>query len=68
MLRYPKGVEEVPSRTIGPGVEVKADGVGVVLPPSNHASGGSYEVLIDAPVAPLPSWVVEMTRELREAP
>jgi putative DNA primase/helicase len=65
VLRYPKGAEEVPSRTIGPGVEVKADGVGVVLPPSNHASGGSYEVLSDAPLAPLPSWVVEMTRELR---
>ena len=57
---------EVPSRTIGPGVEVKADGTGVVLPPSKHASGGRYEVLIDAPLAPLPSWVVEIaSRELR---
>jgi DNA-binding transcriptional ArsR family regulator len=59
-------VVEVPSRTIGPGVEVKADGTGVVLPPSKHASGGRYEVLIDAPLAPLPSWVVEIaSRELR---
>jgi hypothetical protein len=64
-LRYPEGVVEVPSRAIGPGVEVKADGAGVVLPPSKHASGKRYEVLIDAPLAPLPSWVVEIARELR---
>ncbi len=64
-LCYPDGVKEVPSRTIGPGVEVKADGAGVVLPPSKHASGGRYEILIDAPLAPLPSWVLEMDRKLR---
>jgi DNA-binding MarR family transcriptional regulator len=66
VLGYPEGVKELPSRTIGPGVEVKADGAGVVLPPSNHTSGGSYEVLINAPLAPLPSWVAELAnRELR---
>jgi hypothetical protein len=64
-LRYPEGVKGLPSRTIGPGIEVKADGAGVVLPPSNHASGGRYEVLIDAPLAPLPWWVAELARELR---
>jgi putative DNA primase/helicase len=66
VLGYPEGVVEMPSRTIGPGVEVKADGAGVVLPPSKHTSGGRYEVLINAPLAPLPSWVVEIaSRELR---
>jgi hypothetical protein len=65
VLGYPEGVKELPSRTIGPGVEVKADGAGVVLPPSIHASGERYEVLIDAPLAPLPSWVAELVRELR---
>ena len=65
-LRCPEGMVEVPSRTIGPGVEVKADGAGVVLPPSSHASGGRYEVLLRGPLAPLPSWVAEMPdRELR---
>ncbi|HSK82305.1 MAG TPA: bifunctional DNA primase/polymerase [Rubrobacter sp.] len=69
VLRYPEGVMEVPSRPIGPGVEVKADGAGVVLPPSIHASGGKYEVLIDAPLAPLPWWVGELaSRELRVLP
>jgi hypothetical protein len=65
-LRYPEGVVEVPSRTIGPGMEVKGEGAGVVLPPSNHTSRGRHEVLINAPLAPLPSWVVEVaSRELR---
>jgi hypothetical protein len=68
VLGYPESVNKVPSRTIGPGVEVKADGAGVVLPPSKHASGGRYEVLIDAPLAPLPSWVAELVRELRVLP
>jgi hypothetical protein len=68
VLGYPEGVKELPSRTIGPGVEVKADGAGVVLPPSIHASGGRYEVLTDAPLAPLPSWVAELVRELRVLP
>jgi hypothetical protein len=68
MLSYPEGVKELPSRTIGPGVELKADGAGVVLPPSKHASGGRYEVLIDAPLAPLPWWVAKLVRELRLLP
>jgi hypothetical protein len=68
VLGYPEGVKELPSRTIGPGVEVKVDGAGVVLPPSIHASGGRYEVLIDAPLAPLPWWVAELARELRVLP
>jgi hypothetical protein len=33
VLRFPEGVKELPSRTIRPGVEMKADGAGVVLPP-----------------------------------
>lgn len=55
----PEGLDRLPSRTISPGVELKADGAGVVLPPSNHASGGRYEVLIAGPLAPLPRWVME---------
>jgi len=62
---YPEGVEWLPSRTIAPGVELKADGAGVVLPPSRHPSGAWYVVLIDGPLAPLPSWIVEKTRRLQ---
>jgi hypothetical protein len=49
-------------------VEVKSDGAGVALPPSIHVSGRRYEVLINAPLAPLPSWVAELVSELRVLP
>jgi hypothetical protein len=62
---FPQGVDRLPSRTIAPGVELKADGSGVVLPPSRHWTGGEYHVLIDGPLAPLPDWTAEMARELR---
>jgi len=42
-----------------------ADGKGVVLPPSKHTSGRRYEVLIDGPLAPLPSWILEEGSRLR---
>ena len=58
-LAYPEGKEWVPSKTLGPGVELKADGAGVVLPPSNHTSG-VYRVLSHAPLAPAPAWVLEL--------
>jgi len=54
----------LPSRTIAPGLELKADGAGVVLPPSRHVLGGFYEVLIDRPLAVLPSWMVDMVTGL----
>jgi DNA-binding transcriptional ArsR family regulator len=59
VFAFPEGVEWVPSRTLARGVELKADGVGVVLPPSKHESGGEYRVLVDAPLTPLPTWVLE---------
>jgi bifunctional DNA primase/polymerase-like protein len=65
LYTLPKGLEALRSMILAPGVELKADGAGVVLPPSNHASGGKYAVLVDTPLAPLPSWVMEMAHELR---
>jgi putative DNA primase/helicase len=40
-FRFPNSVEKFPSE-IGPGVELKATGGGVVAPPSLHASGERY--------------------------
>jgi len=63
----PDHLERLPSRTIAPGIELKADGTGVVLPPS-RSSWGEYAVLIDRPLAPLPEWIVEMATRPAAAP
>jgi hypothetical protein len=41
-FRYPKDVDHIPS-SAGDGLDVRADGGYVVVPPSVHASGRSYE-------------------------
>lgn len=55
----------VKSRTLVPGIDVKADGGYIVTPPSVHASGRQYEWEVsshpdDTPVAPLPDWLRAM--------
>ena len=40
-LEYPEGMPKISS--LGPGVDVKSDGGYVLLPGSNHVSGGMYE-------------------------
>lgn len=59
LFRFPEGVE-LKSKVLAPGLELKAEGSGIVLPPSNHASGGRYRVLNSTRLAPLPSWVLEL--------
>src|SRR5262249_24726224 len=46
--------EQVRSRILAPGLELKADGACVVAPPSDHASGQQYEweVALDVGFAP----------------
>jgi bifunctional DNA primase/polymerase-like protein/primase-like protein len=60
----PEGLEHLPSKDLADGIELKADGSGVVLPPSKHLSGGRYEVLIGGPLAPLPQWIIEAANRL----
>lgn len=43
---------------IGPGIDLRGDGGYVVVPPSNHISGGTYKVLADQDLAELPEWAL----------
>lgn len=61
---YPGELASLKSRILAPGVELKADGAGIVLPPSVHTSRRLYRVLNDAPLAPLPGWVYERRANL----
>lgn len=50
---------------LGPGLDIRADGGYVLLPPSSHMSGKTYtdEVsrpLFETPLAPLPVWLLEI--------
>jgi putative DNA primase/helicase len=50
---------------IAPGLDIKADGGYVLLPPSNHKSGRPYldeilHPLFDTPLAPMPAWLLAM--------
>ncbi len=56
---HPGGIRNSASK-IAPGIDVRGDGGYVVAPPSGHASGGFYTVAIDAPIAPLPAWLLSL--------
>jgi len=62
-FRYPGF--KIPSRNgklEGPGLDVKGDGGYVIVPPSEHPSGGHYEWLNDHPVVDAPGWLLERVR------
>jgi predicted P-loop ATPase len=59
--QHPGGDLRISAHTLGPGVDIKADGGYVVAPPSRHASGQCYEWEAsshpdDIAIAPLPRW------------
>jgi hypothetical protein len=59
-----RGVGSPVRNAIGlrPGMDVRADGGLIILPPSNHASGHSYTVVSDAETAILPESLCEVVR------
>ncbi|MDD4976575.1 MAG: bifunctional DNA primase/polymerase [Bacteriovorax sp.] len=50
---------------IFPGIDFRGEGGMIIIPPSNHISGGRYEWengkgILDLPVAPLPGWLLDI--------
>ena len=61
---YPEGGVRNSAGRLGKGLDIRGDGGYVLAPPSNHASGGSYqwEVDLSAPLADAPYWLLELVR------
>jgi hypothetical protein len=48
---------------LGPGIDCKGDGGMVIAPPSVTPGKGAYRWLNDLPIASMPAWLVDLTRE-----
>ena len=62
---YPPDPPGTWPRELGPGIDLKADGGYIVVPPSTHLTGRQYEWAVSSRlkvvcVAPLPPWVLEL--------
>ncbi len=44
---------------LAPGLDIRADGGYVVIAGGLHASGETYDVLCDEPLAEMPAWIIE---------
>jgi len=50
---------------LGEGVDVRGDGGMVIAPPSVNLDGRTYRWLNALPIAPMPGWLIELTRYRR---
>lgn len=59
---HPGGTVRNSAGRLGPGIDVRADGGYVIAPPSSHISGRRYRWAAPEGLAPLPEWVVALSR------
>jgi hypothetical protein len=71
-FRHPGHEVPCSAGRIAPGLDLRADGGYVVLPPSRRDDGRRYTVDVAAPPAPMPGWLLELAcargRRLEGAP
>jgi hypothetical protein len=59
-FNYPEVVElRNTAGKVAPGIDTRAEGGYVVLPPSLHASGRRYRLMNETPTQPAPAWLIE---------
>jgi hypothetical protein len=64
VFRQPEGVEIASSQSrIAPGVDVRGQGGYIIAPPSP-----GYSVVVDAPMADMPEWLIEACRKKASPP
>jgi Bifunctional DNA primase/polymerase, N-terminal/AAA domain/Primase C terminal 2 (PriCT-2) len=63
-FQHQDGFRNIPLDKLAPGLEMKADGGYVIVPPSRMADGKEYTIIDDIEPAPAPLWLLEMVRRL----
>ena len=61
-FRHPGFLVRNSASKLRPGLDIRGDGGFVVLPPSQHASGNTYEWLTDLPIAEAPEALLALIR------
>jgi hypothetical protein len=61
-FRHPGIKIKTTASEIGTGIDVRGDGGMVIAPPSTNLDGRTYRWLNKLPIAPMPGWLVELTR------
>jgi hypothetical protein len=61
---HPGGIKiKTTASVIGHGVDIRADGGMVIAPPSVNLDGRAYRWLNQLPIAAMPAWLIELTKE-----